>query len=105
MKNQIEEIVKKGAKIKKSNPKSIIVLAWMLFAFGLIDYFSNKIGAPGSWIKDAMHGLFVLVMSVVCFTEYNFIKQRKLNLEIIEQLEELKHNISMEKGAGEEEMV
>ena len=94
MKSQIEEILKNGVKIKKSKTKSLIVLTWLLFGFGLIDYFGNKIGVPGSWIKDSMHGLFLLIFGLLCFTLYNSIRQAKFNLEIIERIQELEQKLS-----------
>lgn len=93
MSSQIEELVKKGAKVKRANPKSVLILACIFFIVGLIDYLGNKMGAPGSWIKDALHGLFIIVLSVVCFAEYHLIKHRKLNLEIIERLQELEQRL------------
>jgi len=87
MGSQIEKILNKGAKIKKSKLKTIIWIGWITFALGIIDYSGNKIGAPGSWMKDALHGLFFICMSVFYFALYQNMKQQKLNLEIIERIQ------------------
>ena len=93
---QLTNLKNKSERIKRYNPSGVLILAWLFFITGAIQYFVSITGIDrGSvFFKEAFHGLFGIIVALICFAEYNLKKQKKLDLEILEKLEELERKIT-----------
>lgn len=92
MGKEVEEIVKKSEKIRKSNLKFIEIPAGILFILGCIMYviqFPLPKGSVG-------HGLFSISLGLLFLIISRLGKQNKVNLELIERIQKLETKNSNE---------
>ena len=92
MGKEVEEIVKKGEKIRKSKLIFIEIPAGILFIVGCISYFILSPQPKGS----VGHGLFSISLGILFLIIARLGKQDKVNLELIERIQKLETKNSNE---------